>query len=430
MAALLMAWSTGARFDGTDLTYAWLFEAELVVATGLLLADGRLRAIGGAGIALAALHALSLSGTRLSPIAWPFAMEATTPAFVLTAGVIYFNREWLRGRRHASFALEHLSTWAAAMLLMLAIGQETEAVRVGFGWLVLAAALVEAGIRRAPEYRHQGYVLSLLSAYAIVAAFSGPSLEIARADVWIALGGGSLLAWVLATRLAVTSRPADSREFRLAAAGASCIGALLLAFFEWRILPDVWLPVALSATGYALLVAGQSGHALLRWQASAYLAIGVANGLGPVTRPGDAATGQIWALVAAIVLTYAATLTGRSAMRSGQSEGEQAVRGGLTALATLAAAWLVAAEMRESLVTLSWGLIGLGLLVFGFPARDRALRLSGLALLALCILKLFVYDLGELDAVPRIMSFVVLGLVLLLVSWGYTRFGDQIRKYL
>ncbi len=58
------------------------------------------------------------------------------------------------------------------------------------------------------------------------------------------------------------------------------------------------------------------------------------------------------------------------------------------------------------------------------------LRLSGLALLFLCILKLFAYDLQQLEALARILSFVVLGLVLLAVSWVYTTYREQIRKLL
>jgi len=100
----------------------------------------------------------------------------------------------------------------------------------------------------------------------------------------------------------------------------------------------------------------------------------------------------------------------------------------VTATAMLVA--VVADEVRQSLITAVWGLAGLALLVSGFLARERVLRLSGLVVLALCVLKLFLYDLRELEALARVMSFVVLGLVLLGVSWVYTRFGEQIRKYL
>jgi len=66
----------------------------------------------------------------------------------------------------------------------------------------------------------------------------------------------------------------------------------------------------------------------------------------------------------------------------------------------------------------------------GLVGRERILRLSGLALLLACILKLFVYDLRELEALARIMSFVMLGLSLLAISWTYTRYREQIRKFL
>ena len=79
---------------------------------------------------------------------------------------------------------------------------------------------------------------------------------------------------------------------------------------------------------------------------------------------------------------------------------------------------------------MAWGGEGLVLLVSGFPLRDRILRLSGLALLVACILKLFLWDLRHLDTLPRIFSFIVLGLILVGVSWIYTRFRERVQRYL
>jgi uncharacterized membrane protein len=62
------------------------------------------------------------------------------------------------------------------------------------------------------------------------------------------------------------------------------------------------------------------------------------------------------------------------------------------------------------------------LLALGFGATERPLRLSGLAVLLLCILKLFVYDLSSLETISRIVSFIGLGVILLAVSWVYTRY--------
>ncbi len=87
-------------------------------------------------------------------------------------------------------------------------------------------------------------------------------------------------------------------------------------------------------------------------------------------------------------------------------------------------------EVSGSLLTLAWGFEGVAFLGAGFPLRERILRLEGLALLLLCILKLFFYDLRNLETVYRILTFVALGLILLGVSWIYTRFRAQIRRYL
>ena len=64
-----------------------------------------------------------------------------------------------------------------------------------------------------------------------------------------------------------------------------------------------------------------------------------------------------------------------------------------------------------------------------FLAR-RPIRLGGIALFLFSILKVFFYDLGELDTLPRILSFIVLGLLLIGVSWGYTKYRAQLQKYL
>jgi uncharacterized membrane protein len=43
---------------------------------------------------------------------------------------------------------------------------------------------------------------------------------------------------------------------------------------------------------------------------------------------------------------------------------------------------------------------------------------------------LFLYDLRNLETLYRILSFVALGLILLSVSWIYSRFREQVEKLL
>ena len=100
----------------------------------------------------------------------------------------------------------------------------------------------------------------------------------------------------------------------------------------------------------------------------------------------------------------------------------------------LAASALVAAILYSSvsghMLTVAWGIEGLLLLGAGFGLRDRVFRLQGLAVLLVCSLKLFFYDLRNLDTPYRILSFIVLGIILLVVSWTYSRFREQLRRIL
>jgi len=70
------------------------------------------------------------------------------------------------------------------------------------------------------------------------------------------------------------------------------------------------------------------------------------------------------------------------------------------------------------------------LLGAGFALTDRTLRLSGLVIFLLCLGRLFTYDLRALDTFSRILSFIVLGIVLLAASWVYTRFREKLRNLL
>lgn len=77
-----------------------------------------------------------------------------------------------------------------------------------------------------------------------------------------------------------------------------------------------------------------------------------------------------------------------------------------------------------------WALLGLALFGLGLALRVRAYRLSGLALLALCLGHVLFIDVWELDPVPRIISFLTLGLALLALGFVYNRWQETLRKLL
>lgn len=79
-------------------------------------------------------------------------------------------------------------------------------------------------------------------------------------------------------------------------------------------------------------------------------------------------------------------------------------------------------ELAKQLsLSVIWALYGAGLLLAGRVRRVRLLRLMALALLGLTTLKVFLLDLSALDRAYRIISFIVLGAILLAVSYLYQK---------
>jgi hypothetical protein len=127
------------------------------------------------------------------------------------------------------------------------------------------------------------------------------------------------------------------------------------------------------------------------------------------------------AIVAANVLAVIAL----SAQAAGYYEAkiaEEFGRGAAAALAADASPELRNLELAKQLsLSVVWALYASGLLVAGQIRRLRLLRVMGLALLSVTALKVFIWDLSSLDRAYRIISFIMLGAILLVVSYFYQR---------
>ncbi|WP_245777500.1 DUF2339 domain-containing protein [Lentzea xinjiangensis] len=92
--------------------------------------------------------------------------------------------------------------------------------------------------------------------------------------------------------------------------------------------------------------------------------------------------------------------------------------------AVLCAALLVSPDetgflFGHSVVTVSWTVVALFLLVKGI--NNKALRISGLILVAAAVVKLVTFDLSALDGVARVLAFLGAGLVLLTAGTRYAK---------
>jgi len=75
-----------------------------------------------------------------------------------------------------------------------------------------------------------------------------------------------------------------------------------------------------------------------------------------------------------------------------------------------------------------WMAYGALLMMVGFWRRSAFVRWQALFLIAITIIKVFVYDVSELDRGYRIVSFIVLGVLLLAISFVYQRDWLQLSK--
>ncbi len=92
--------------------------------------------------------------------------------------------------------------------------------------------------------------------------------------------------------------------------------------------------------------------------------------------------------------------------------------------------FLIFNEVSAGRVTIGWGLEAVAAFLFALIVGERSFRLAGLGLLLACVGKIVVLDVWRQERSDRFITFIILGIALLLVSYLYTRYSDAIRRYL
>jgi len=200
-----------------------------------------------------------------------------------------------------------------------------------------------------------------------------------------------------------------------------------------------WITIAWAVQGAVLIWSGlRVQFAALRWAGLALFAI-VAGRLALISIPADTfllnarfATFAISVVCMALSCYFAAT--------SDEELGEQesgafmvtAIVANILALAALSLeVWDAFGRMpslgidrghaQELALSMLWLVWALGLLGAGFWKKSQAIRWQALVLLGVVIVKVFLFDLSFLEKFYRIVSFLLLGLALMLISFYYQR---------
>lgn len=317
----------------------------------------------------------------------------------------------------------------AAGMGALALAERYSGLGLTLAWALEAEFLFLAGL-----YLRQPFLRGLAAV-----AFLLPWLQLLGDDITsnarVAVAGLELREWTpLAIVMAATAyldrfllhrrRPMAIELFY------SWVASWTLLIVVAAELPNATMELGWLVLAAALFVAGRAAGLLeLRGQAYGLASVAFLSLLALKILGMDSGPPRPWvSLAPATALAYAAAFYfGRQQEQLGERERTwarnlSAAAGGILAVGFLGHA------LPDSLVTAGWAILGTTLVIAGFALRERLLRFSGLALLALCVAKVFLWDLSELEPPYRILSFLVLGLLLLGGSLFYTRSRERLTR--
>jgi uncharacterized membrane protein len=450
--------------------------AGAVLAAGLVVAAGWLYARPGGRVGAIALAATGIAAAYMDVIAvttiyeWAPAPIGLAIAAVIGGGGLTLARRW--DSQHLGLlvlvpliALAPVVTGGITLLLvgfMLALSAASLMMQLGKDWIWLHAARIAAPtfpllVALAAVYFDDGYDLWLAGACGIAAvlAIAAALILLPRTEnrVAMALLTAAGVVPVLCASLAVDRVVAALMAAALAAALLAIVSGVTGVVRQvWSALSAISALIAITVAfdGYVagpvllamavvVAVAGRR-DAIARWSAlgfalaggGLYLSYAPPSSLVEAT-PMDAAAG-ISTLVSSPLLVACAvaiawSLKGDANVWAGSAV---VIVYAVTAF-TVTAGVLVGGEgggffAGHMAATICW--IAMAAALFIYAARlaktQRSLPIGGgLALVVAAMAKLFLFDLGTLDGIFRVVVFIVVGLVLLGMGAGYARILER-----
>ncbi len=474
------------QLKGSHITVAWAAESAALIYVSILAKEARLRWYGTVLLMLAAVKALALD-LHAGPDRLPFLFNTRMLSGIAVIAASYLSA-WLLARGREALSREEAELPSAFMLVGTALAAVFGSVelwqhvgaswppagRLGaqhfalsLFWSVFAATALAIGVlrRNAPLRAFALGLLSLAVAKAVLLdAMIDPQPFRLLLNTRL-LGGAAVIVAASVAYWLVRHAADTATEWERSSSPALVLAANVLALVFVSI--DLWQHFG-AAPETAGRLSAQHFALSLFWSAFAVIALGVS-----IARRN--ATLRVFALalllvamakvafadlllapapfrllfntrllagMAAVLSAAAATWMLRGA-RDSITEVEAQLSGALALAANVFALVFVSVDLwdhlgatlsyavrgsaRQLALSIFWSVYALGGLSVGIWQRSRPVRLFAMGLLYLAIVKVFVFDLSFLEQPYRIVSFLGLGLILLLVSLLYTRFEERLR---
>ncbi len=467
-ACALAAIAVPVQLDGIWVTVAWAIEAALLLWISFPL---RIREVRWFGYLLFAALSLWMLATD-TPAALredliPFlnyymlANGAVILSSIASAWLLWHRRESLERFEQAAYPVFGLVAAASAAI---AFWTQLDWPWITVAWAVEVVVLVWLSlVLQMREIRWSGYALFAVSSVWLLGLDTPRAF---RDDLtfflnWHMLSYGvAVLTSAAAGYLLWRNREVLHARERLGYTAFALAAGIFAAIAVPVQVSGVWITIGWAVESVLLLVlARKLWVPEMRWLGYGLLAATLLRMLGLDTFDVDLETfrpvlnWRFLAFASTIAALYAAAVL---ELRRGKAEGSalEAMAGVATlpvllALANLATLWLLSAEIIASAdsaffglsadvsenvtslgLSLLWSVYAAALIVLGVTRRWRWVRLAGLALLAVPVVKLFAFDSRLLEQEYRVIAFLALGLILVAGGLLYQRYSRVVRGFL
>lgn len=344
----------------------------------------------------------------------------------------------------------HIYSWSASLIVSLLLWHELWPLSIAVGIATLGLVLFEYGLlRKIAQFRYQSYV-AFTAAFARIffANLAAGDPGVFWNDRMITVAPLVLIFFFVYAQLPdKEENTARDRRFRFDAFVAYLGTATLAALFYFQFEPD-WVVTAYAAIAFALFAAALLLHRPIFLHQGILLTLGTfARGMAHNLFGSGYFTGGTWngrfLVVGSAVAILLATLAFAYPLRGRYAAPPNASRWKKVVLALVARpeqlqffapflllTTMLALKMREGLVTVSWGIEGVFIILLALAIKERSFRLTGFGMLLVCVGKVFAMDIWSLQVNDRWRTVIIVGVALGLVSILYARFKETIRPYL
>jgi uncharacterized membrane protein len=369
-----------------------------------LIRDERFFIATASGVVAFVMAAVIVDGARMHLGAIALVMAAGYAAIASIADA--------RGGVHRGFIL------VAVSLVTIAVPLVLTGPGITIAWAIEAPLLLALGVRwKQVATRYAGLSVLGLAACHVAAQYAERGLVTPFVN---AEYGGALVVAAAGGAFAVLNRRAQREErwFGIIAAIGGAALALVVTHVELASVSGHLRPLLWAAGACVAIVV--AARLRSRWAFAAATGFAAIAGLLVLEAYGLRDTNELARLGSAVITLWVVAALAIALGRFGEV--------GLSR-----AAWVVmlsglglvigaeAAAQHHALLSIAWAGYAAVLLVVGFVRRTRALRLGGLGLLGLVAAKLVLHDLAGAAPIHRVLSFLIVGVLMIAASLAYHR---------